>query len=748
VAEKKIDWEKEVTGAPAPSKRTGIDWENAVTGQELRQGPRTEGWFRTEGGYARDVDDPRFGFGEHLRAGLAGDEQTKIKRYSEMSGIPEEHFGVIEGDIVFWEPELKKFVPVVAQVGEGEGFFDKYMRAGEPIAAGTGGLAPAVTGGVTGIAMGPTLASIPAAGAVAGAVNIGVQALDKYLAGEDVLTDDYDVFPAIVDAVASMGGQGLGNIMVKLANRNPLAVEMYDRLKAMDPEKIKAAEDIQRLAREEYGIELTTGQATGLNSLLVSERHTATRWPETMDVASAKRYSQNVEQVPAAIKAEVGRGTELSGEEAAQTFRGGAHKIVEQAETAAREAAKEHYRVAYAANQQMESPHLNRMLRTPAVKNALNEAVEIISNDMGRVSKIDPELTAALSEAVRLGKAEAVPGGVGRGLKLRTLDYIKQGLWITEQAAKKEGVHTPKSRSIGSLRRKFTAELDRLDETRRAGPKSFKAEGGDYARARRTFESGMEVKDEILSQGVAMLRRDKSDTVKLVNKIFNEGNVTPEEVGRMRAKFYNGGQGDAWEAGVGRWLEGALNAATKEHRQGVGNVAGTFYQKVWGTNEQKAITRAALGSDRMPGFETFLRVLNYARKLLPEASPTATDAGAMASDAFSTGVKRSLKIFNVNTYANAGDTVSAGVAALRQPGARIRLMERLFDPEGVKLLRKLRMLSPLSSRAVKLVADFMFKTGVLEIQEGLFETDVSGAPLDPDISKAWERANPPPQPVE
>ena len=747
MAEKKIDWEKEVTGAPAPSKRTGIDWENAVTGQELRQGPRTEGWFRTEGGYARDVDDPRFGFGEHLRAGLAGDEQTKIKRYSEMSGIPEEHFGVIEGDIVFWEPELKKFVPVVAQVGEGEGFFDKYMRAGEPIAAGTGGLAPAVTGGVTGIAMGPTLASIPVAGAVAGAVNIGVQALDKYLAGEDVLTDDYDVFPAIVDAVASMGGQGLGNIMVKLANRNPLAVEMYDRLKAMSPEKIRAAEDIQRLAREEYGVDLTVGQATSLRSLLARERQ-AGRWPETTDEVYAKRDVQWGEQVPAAIRQEIGRGTALSGEEAAQSFRTGADKIVEQAEVAARQASKGHYEAAYAANQSMASPTINRILRTPSGKAALREAVDIINDDMALVGKIDPELTAALREAVRLGRAEAVPGGVAGGLKLRTLDYVKRGLWRLEESAKGAGPATDKSRAIGKLRRKLTKELDRLDETRRAGPRSFKLEGGDYAKARGYYQDGIEAKDAILHGGVDLLRREKSDTVRLVNKIFNEGNITPEEVGRMRAKFYAGGQGDAWEAGVGRWLEGALNAATKEFKQGAGNVPGTFYSRVWGTGEQKAITRAAMGHARMPGFETFLRVLHHARKALPEGSPTASDIGTMAPEAVSTIVRRGGKMLSANTYLNPGDSVAAGVSALRQPGARIRLMERLFDPEGVKLLRQLRMLSPLSSRAVKLVSDFMFKSGVLQVQEGLFETDASGAPLDPKISKEWERANPSPQPVE
>jgi len=191
-----------------------------------------------------------------------------------------------------------------------------------------------------------------------------------------------------------------------------------------------------------------------------------------------------------------------------------------------------------------------------------------------------------------------------------------------------------------------------------------------------------------------------------------------------------------------------LNNATREYRQGVGNVPGTFYQTVWRTPEQKAITRAAIGKDRMPGFENFMRILNHARKGLPEGSPTATDTGVMAPDVFSKSLKGALKAVNVNTWMNPGDAVSAGTTALRQPGARIRLMERLMDPDGVKMLRKLRMLSPLGSRAVKLVSDFMFRSGVLTVEEGLnrvFGEETRGAPLDPKFKGG---VNPPLQSEE
>lgn len=142
------------------------------------------------------------------------------------------------------------------------------------------------------------------------------------------------------------------------------------------------------------------------------------------------------------------------------------------------------YDSAMAANQSVESPAINRILETPAGKAALKKAATTMQNDQTLVSRVDPEATAALKEAAMLGKADYVPGGVGTGLKLRTLDYVKRSLGSMESMAKRAG-DNDEARILGDLRRGLTKELDKADVTAKAGPNSFKTEGGDYARARK-----------------------------------------------------------------------------------------------------------------------------------------------------------------------------------------------------------------------------------------------------------------------
>ncbi len=143
-----------------------------------------------------------------------------------------------------------------------------------------------------------------------------------------------------------------------------------------------------------------------------------------------------------------------------------------QAKLRAAKGAENLYREAYGANQSMESLVLNKLLKRPSMRKALKQVADLGREEGQNISKVDPELTALLRES----GGKTTGAGVGRGLKLKTFDRIKQILWDLEQAAKGEfGRATAKSRAVNQTRRDLIRELDVIDQ---------QTTGGAYSAAR------------------------------------------------------------------------------------------------------------------------------------------------------------------------------------------------------------------------------------------------------------------------
>jgi len=129
------------------------------------------------------------------------------------------------------------------------------------------------------------------------------------------------------------------------------------------------------------------------------------------------------------------------------------------------------FQSAFNQNQNIESKVIDRILKTPAGRQAFKNAGVTLRNLQTNVSKVDPELTQLAKEA----GVPATGRGVGRGLKLQFLDQVKKELFDLETLAKTPfGKPTEKSRAITILRRNLVKELDEVDSIK----------GGDYARAR------------------------------------------------------------------------------------------------------------------------------------------------------------------------------------------------------------------------------------------------------------------------
>ena len=166
------------------------------------------------------------------------------------------------------------------------------------------------------------------------------------------------------------------------------------------------------------------------------------------------------------------------------------------------------YASAYAANQNIESRVIDRILRTPSGRQAFKNARATIQNLRKNLSKTDPELAAQLRET----GGKATGKGVGKGLKLEFLDQVKQELFDLEEAAKTTfGKATSKSRSITQLRRDLITEMDAIDVTAQAGPGSLKAGGGDYAKARLLAGDKL-ANQEALEKGADFLSKSQFST--------------------------------------------------------------------------------------------------------------------------------------------------------------------------------------------------------------------------------------------
>lgn len=664
---------------------------------------------------------PQVSFGQHLRASIAQPED-KIARYAQMMKRPTEEFGVIDGEIVHWDGrKYNKVVPDV--VGDP---VDMFYNVGSNVAASTGPAVPAVASGATGaVTKSPAVAA-----ATGGIVNMVLQAADKWLAGEEVATTDYNLVTPAVDAALGAGGQWLGNAATAMFTRNRAGVAPWDKLKAMDPAMLNNAEELQRMAAQDFGIDLSLGQATGLRSMLMRERQAA-RWPETADDVADMVRRQNETQFPEAIGAATRSLSPLGGEEAVRAFRAGGEDVVNKALKARSVEADAAYKIAYDANKDLTSPTLNRLLKTSHGAQALREARLEMADRMKAMAVPDAELTQQMRVLADIGKIDRVSPGVAKGLKLETWDLIKRKLWDIEQGMINPATHKPTSAgaAVKNVRQKLTKELDRLDKSKIAGPNSTYPGPGAYQKARMQFGDASEQVEIILKGGPGIVQRMKGiDHAKLMQGMFSESRMTVEEVTRARQAYYATGNRKAWDAGVASWMDDVLNKA-----QGVtmnadaSNVAGKVYKSVYGTPNQRAITKAALGDESFDVFDKLMDVLNHARKSLPEGSPTASDIGAMAPDVVSSTVGVAAKPFNMNTIANLGDTAAHTVMEVRQPEARRRLMEILLSG-NIGELRKLRMINPATENGVRVAADALLKAGVLSGASAMAPRETRAAP--------------------
>ncbi len=157
-------------------------------------------------------------------------------------------------------------------------------------------------------------------------------------------------------------------------------------------------------------------------------------------------------------------------------------EIVESGRKEAKPLYNEFYKI-----KSIQSPLIDKILRTPEGRSALGESVKDIQNEMSLVARPEPELTEIARELARAGEMEASPGGVAMGLKPKTLDYIKRSMDGTINKAIRAGDDAEAARII-KLKNAFVGEIDAQDK--RGLYKKARATSGDYISNKKAMELG------------------------------------------------------------------------------------------------------------------------------------------------------------------------------------------------------------------------------------------------------------------
>lgn len=159
------------------------------------------------------------------------------------------------------------------------------------------------------------------------------------------------------------------------------------------------------------------------------------------------------------------------------------------------------YDQAYNANPNIRSPIIDKILGTDAGQKALQFAAGRMNTKMSLMGTPDAEL----ADQMRLTNSYQ-PGGAASGLKLQTLDLVKQGLDAQIAEALRNGQYTG---DLKALKNGLLNQLDTTDATATGGT-------GAYAKARQTYASGARVQDA-LEQGRAFMSLDPEEITSYMN---------------------------------------------------------------------------------------------------------------------------------------------------------------------------------------------------------------------------------------
>lgn len=643
------------------------------------------------------------GFGTTMAASLPLDVQKRIKIFAKARGIPESHYGVDnQGNIGFIDPVKGGWVREVPTLSGGQGWLsnplDQFQRLGSQVADVAGPMSSQVAGGAAAVAAPPAL-KIPAAGAAAGAVDLGRQALGNVLAGSSPL-DNLSYSNAAGQAALAAGGELGGEAAVlglnKAFGRNSLRAAGSDVPRLRDPIALQQWEQL-RLEAQRRGITLTPGNVTQVRSLLAAERQIY-RQPEGQNALDAMYARRNSQEVPGAFRQELGQ---ISGQASpalgARSMQAGAENVItglQQARTAA------------------SSPHYEAAFNSGVVPD-IQPVLDMIANargDFARSSAAARVLDSAYNDLTGIQAQPLGNGTVQVRVPIQNYRQMHSAKEAIDSALETLSGDRFSPSEISKARAVLTPIQQRLTRILRdASP--------EYEQGYQAYINASAPVDIARSGLVGLMARDRV-LYQSVPNVLRSGD--PFSIAQARALYEQTGQMAAWNDGTRAFLENELRDALTPTQTGrPSNVAGKVYQGLWGDPTMRANIEAALGvhgprsNARAASFNSLMEVLQSASTSLPEGSATATDLAGRKSFAGRPTKLAAAAVRGVNPF-NIPEQLSNAMLNWSEGRNISRLADLYTDNAALGELQRLRLMNPRSAAAVNLVTNVLTKYGYLE----------------------------------
>ena len=237
----------------------------------------------------------------------------------------------------------------------------------------------------------------------------------------------------------------------------------------------------------------------------------------------------------------------------------------------------------------------------------------------------------------------------------------------------------------------------------------------EYATARGIYEAGMPNVTSIEKSILGSLSKQNTEQFYDVGKLlFSANRSSVKDVALAREMFNKAGLTNEWNQIVRSHLERNFNAVLKEESVGnIYNLAGKFYNKIWGNKTQRNIMKEALKStdDFGENFVELMTLFSATQKAMKENSATAFYQQAIKE--LSADSKPALaKMIETLEIWNQPKRISSWWTDVAFNKSAVRMAELLTTPNGLKEISKLRELGK-NSKAIVVAFTHLMAGGSL-----------------------------------